>query len=59
MMKAMIARAADELADIFNPKPVGEPVNGHVHESVREPEADFEAMRRFIEETDFRKVFAD
>jgi hypothetical protein len=38
-----------DLEQLFRPKPVGEPVNMHVVERVKEPEPDFEAMQRIIE----------
>jgi len=58
-MRAVSGSGADDFTDIFNPKPVGEPINSHVHESVREPATDFEAMRRFVEALDYRKIFTD
>ena len=41
--------AATDLADVFKPKTSGEMVNVHVVESTKEPQPDFEAMRRTIE----------
>jgi hypothetical protein len=41
--------AATDLADILKPKSSGETVNVHVVESAKEPQPDFEAMRRIIE----------
>jgi hypothetical protein len=41
--------AATDFAEIFRPKSSGETVNVHVVESVKEPQPDFEAMRRIIE----------
>jgi hypothetical protein len=38
-----------DVEELFRPKPVGEPVNMHVVEPVKEPEPDFEAMRRLIQ----------
>jgi hypothetical protein len=43
------AVASIDLERLFRPIPVGEPVNMHVVESVKEPEPDFEAMRRLVE----------
>ncbi len=36
-------------ADLFNPKPVGEQVNVHVHRVAPEKEPDYAAMQRFID----------
>jgi hypothetical protein len=36
-------------ADLFNPKPIGEQVNVHVHRVAPEKEPDYAAMQRFIE----------
>ena len=40
---------SSDVEDIFRRKPVGEPVNVHVVERVKEPKPDFEAMKRIIE----------
>jgi hypothetical protein len=48
---------ARDYQEIFNPKPVGEQVNPHVHVGVAETRPDYEAQRVFIEQPDFRKVF--
>ena len=42
------AIAAIKLADLLKPTEEGEPVNVHVVESTKEPEPDFEALRRMI-----------
>ena len=52
------ARDSKELENIFNPKPLGEPVNPHVQEGVPDPTPDYEAQRLFIAGADYRKVFA-
>jgi hypothetical protein len=41
--------AATDLADILKPKTSGETINVHVVESAKEPQPDFESMRRTIE----------
>jgi hypothetical protein len=38
-----------DVEQLFRPKPVGEPVNMHVVDPVKQPEPDFEAMRRLIQ----------
>lgn len=45
----LAAIASTKIEDIFRPKVVGDPVNSHVVDSVREVEPDFDAMKRTIE----------
>jgi hypothetical protein len=58
-MKRLRIVGADSPEDIFDPKPVGEPVVSHVEEAVQDPKADYEAMKAFIDNPDYRKVFSD
>jgi hypothetical protein len=39
-----------DYTELFQPKPVGEPVNSHVVPAVREPLPDYAAMQRMIED---------
>lgn len=45
-----VALAASPLRDVLRPRSAGEPVNTHVVEQVLEPQPDFEAMQRTIEQ---------
>jgi hypothetical protein len=45
----LLPLGSSDLEQLFRPKSVGEPVNTHVVERVKEPAPDFEAMRRVIE----------
>lgn len=38
-----------DFTELFQPKPVGQPVNAHVVPAVREPAPDYAAMQRIIE----------
>lgn len=40
--------ASMDLRDIFNPKPLGEPVNTHVVRYDPTPTPDYEMMQRFV-----------
>jgi hypothetical protein len=44
--------AATKLSDALRPKTEGEPVNVHVVRAQKEPQPDFEAMRKLIEGCD-------
>ena len=46
-----VALAATKLRDILRPKAPGEPVNAHVVPQVPEPQPDFDAMQRVIQQT--------
>ena len=35
--------------DLVTPKPIGEPINAHVVENVKEPTPDFDKMQRIIQ----------
>jgi hypothetical protein len=45
----LLSLGSTDLEQLFRPKPVGEPVNTHVVERVKEPAPDFDAMRRIVE----------
>jgi hypothetical protein len=55
-MKGIFSYGADDLRDVIDPKPVGEPVNPHVKEAVAEPQPNFDEMQRFIEDPEYRKA---
>jgi hypothetical protein len=57
IMQSVAALSSEDLTKVFNPKPVGEPVNAHVQTPTPEPTVDYEEIGRFIGNPDFRKVF--
>ena len=56
-MRSVGALSNEDLTKVFNPKPVGEPVNTHVQTPPPAPKVDYDEIGRFIENPDFRKVF--
>ena len=55
-MKVLGAVTPRQLRELLNPKPVGETVNPHVHEAVKEPTRDYEKLNRDVRDVDFRKL---
>ena len=59
-MKTMIdpmAMATEDYAKLFNPKPVGEVADHHVHRHVPVMQPNYDELKKLAEHPDYREIF--